>query len=414
MNALAATAILALCAAATATATPMSRVMLNSSDAGGARCLDGSPFGYYLRRSAAADTAATSSSSWIIFLEGGGLCVEPIDCLSRAKSALGSSTKWGATWTPGTDGAQDILSDDVTTNPSFAGFNHVYMPYCSGDTWTGTRLEKDLYGLNFAGHLNLRAAIAHLNATQGFGDTATEILFMGSSAGGIGTFQNADYAREAWFPRRAVVKAAPVSGYYFPSPVISFPQFAFNVTKPAVGWPAAQYFTRWFQSALDVSCAAAHPGSDAHRCWDASFLYKYIDTPLFVVENRFDQNQIEECFFDPVKLNTSKTRGFVRDYGRRMMASMNTTVRGARGLAKGDGLFLTSCLQHTGDFCIQDGPAIAGMRLRDVLPRWFAHGADGAGAQHVDGCNAALGTDDPCNAQCSCHAPTDAAPFALR
>ena len=54
----------------------------------GARCLDGSPSGYYYREGAAADSV-------VIFLEGGGLCVEPIDCLDRAKGNLGARAREG-------------------------------------------------------------------------------------------------------------------------------------------------------------------------------------------------------------------------------------------------------------------------------------------------------------------------------
>ena len=50
----------------------------------GARTLDGSPSGYYYREGA-------EKESFVVFLQGGGLCVEPIDCIARSKGALGSS-----------------------------------------------------------------------------------------------------------------------------------------------------------------------------------------------------------------------------------------------------------------------------------------------------------------------------------
>ena len=50
----------------------------------GARCLDGSPSGYYFR-------PGVESDKFVIFLQGGGLCVTPVDCLHRAKGPLGSS-----------------------------------------------------------------------------------------------------------------------------------------------------------------------------------------------------------------------------------------------------------------------------------------------------------------------------------
>mmetsp|Transcript_121787 Transcript_121787/g.192884 ORF Transcript_121787/g.192884 Transcript_121787/m.192884 type:complete len:128 (+) Transcript_121787:3-386(+) len=52
----------------------------------GAQCLDHSPAGYYIRKQ--------DPSKWLIFLEGGGLCVTPFDCLARRDSAQGSSKYW--------------------------------------------------------------------------------------------------------------------------------------------------------------------------------------------------------------------------------------------------------------------------------------------------------------------------------
>ena len=64
-------------------ADPMKRILFSDEATHffGARCLDGSSSGYYYRPGTGKD-----ASSFAIFLEGGGLCVEPIDCLERAKA----------------------------------------------------------------------------------------------------------------------------------------------------------------------------------------------------------------------------------------------------------------------------------------------------------------------------------------
>ena len=111
------------------------------------RCLDGSTFGYYIRRS----KSGVNSNKWIFLLEGGGLCVEPIDCIIRKNTDQGSSLYWSNTFMPGTDGMKDILLDDIEANPSFYDYNHVYLKYCSGDTWTGARTSFDRFGLWFSG-----------------------------------------------------------------------------------------------------------------------------------------------------------------------------------------------------------------------------------------------------------------------
>jgi hypothetical protein len=52
--------------ATAAAATPWSRVMLTDATKRGARCLDGSPGGYFLRRG--------DPKRWIVFMQGGGWC----------------------------------------------------------------------------------------------------------------------------------------------------------------------------------------------------------------------------------------------------------------------------------------------------------------------------------------------------
>ena len=44
------------------------------------KCLDGSNAGYYIRK---AENSSSSKDKWVIYLKGGGLCVEPIDCYER-------------------------------------------------------------------------------------------------------------------------------------------------------------------------------------------------------------------------------------------------------------------------------------------------------------------------------------------
>ena len=183
------------------------------------RCLDGSPFGYYIRRS----TSTVNSRKWIFLLEGGGLCVEPIDCIARKNSDEGSSSYWDNSFIPGTDGLKDILSDNPEENSFFFDYNHVYLKYCSGDTWTGTKNSFDKFGLWFSGHNNIKAAVQHINETEQLIE-ATHVLFLGLSAGGIGVHNNADYFRERWLSSNTKFRAASVGGFYFPGPVIMFPE----------------------------------------------------------------------------------------------------------------------------------------------------------------------------------------------
>ena len=82
-----------------------------------ARCLDGSPSGYYFR----AATDPTNANDWLFLLDGGGICTTKEDCLNRTHGDLGSSVHWPRSFL--------LNSTDLTTpNPKnpFAGYNMVY------------------------------------------------------------------------------------------------------------------------------------------------------------------------------------------------------------------------------------------------------------------------------------------------
>ena len=79
------------------------------------RCLDGSPAVYYIAENA-------SSSSWVVWLEGGGICRTQDDCEQRAKGSLGSSTKYPATMAA----PREMLSSDPELNPDLHTWNRAF------------------------------------------------------------------------------------------------------------------------------------------------------------------------------------------------------------------------------------------------------------------------------------------------
>jgi len=45
------------------------------------QCLDGSGYGYYVRRA----LSPSAQDKWVLYLQGGGLCVTQVDCEARLK-----------------------------------------------------------------------------------------------------------------------------------------------------------------------------------------------------------------------------------------------------------------------------------------------------------------------------------------
>ena len=71
-----------------------------------------------------------------------------------------SSDRWPSVKTIG-----GILSADPNENPHFADANHVYVPYCSSDSWSGTQKGSNEFGqqsYSFMGSYIVREVIKEL------------------------------------------------------------------------------------------------------------------------------------------------------------------------------------------------------------------------------------------------------------
>jgi hypothetical protein len=76
--------------------TTWQKVLMTEAVAHGAVCLDGSAGGYYLRRGG----GRAPTQRFVIFMQGGGWCTSPLNCLNRtivSGGQLGSSHSWGDT-----------------------------------------------------------------------------------------------------------------------------------------------------------------------------------------------------------------------------------------------------------------------------------------------------------------------------
>ncbi|CAI5502374.1 unnamed protein product, partial [Closterium sp. Naga37s-1] len=140
--------------------TPNATLVLLANNTFGAKCLDGSPPGYYFRPGAAAGRLR-----WHIYLPGGAWCVTPADCSARAGTRLGSSKSFPAN--PAHYAAQlrppfeGILSGSAQQNPAMYQWNLVRLIYCDGGGYAGTR-----------GALNVSAAPAPPNASAAANSTS--------------------------------------------------------------------------------------------------------------------------------------------------------------------------------------------------------------------------------------------------
>lgn len=264
------------------------RLLPNST----AKCIDGSAAGYYFR---APDN--TTTDEWVIFLQGGGICTSPTTCQERAFTPLGSSQYWMIY----NNNPPPILRNDDDLNP-FKNANHIWIPYCSGDAFAGNKTYED-YSLTFNGHEIVKSVVADL-LTWGLAN-ASHVLLTGESAGGLGTFFNADAVAEQiraeTNKQDVVIKASPLGGYYFAQEMSDFLGWSQGNYDEDFGLGKARDLQAFFDGVPDASCAAAHPTNLA-ECFTVGRLLKYIQTPLLIAENLYDPSKIvDELGLEPGK-----------------------------------------------------------------------------------------------------------------
>jgi len=89
---------------------------------------------------------------------------------------------------------------------------------------------------------------------------AQRVLLSGSSAGGLGTFVNADYVADKLAPYGVSVFANPQGGFFFPA-VTAYPQFTAGFLGPPYAFQNDTIFDETFNAYPNAACIAAHDPS---------------------------------------------------------------------------------------------------------------------------------------------------------
>lgn len=183
--------------------------------------------------------------------------------------------------------------------------------------------------LYFRGYRNWQAIILRLSADFGL-DKATDLVVSGDSAGGLSTYWHADGFQQM-LPNTRVV-AAPDSGYFY--------DFGW---QPWGDELAALVALNNGTAGLNQGCVAAKvaAGYDPVSCAFPDISTPYIQTPLFVMNSRYDP-----ALDDIVANENGKNATNVQLIGDTLQAYVQLTALNRPGNAA----FLTSCHQHCGQW----------------------------------------------------------------
>ena len=327
-------------------------------------CNDGSRAGYYIRRN-------YQSKRWIVFLEGmflfnlftqikdlkyiyiigGMICHNEQSCNERMarEQYLMSSNNWGPEKSVG-----GILSADPEENPYYSDANHVFVPYCSSDSWSGTK--KDSQGLTFMGRLIVQEVIKELSSYQGllFGQ---ELFLAGSSAGAIGVLLNVDFVAQLVQPNVAV-RGIVDSGWFLDNQESN--RFLHDLKEGIKMWEAH----------VNDDCARNYP-EELYQCYLGYKVHPFIKSPLFIFQWQFDSFQLHA---ENVAVPTSPDPAqwnFIHTIGANLRKSFKDI----------DHVFSPACIEHTA--ITKEGwntVEVDGVSLPDALYCWSSSLPDAVNA----------------------------------
>lgn len=356
--------------------TDLTRHVIDTTRFPEAVCNDGTPAIFYY----GAATRPEDENKWIIFLQGGGSCVDGQSCAERwcsIDTAYGLHKMSSSQSKPQIRGA-GFLSPDPENR--FGSWNRVLIYYCSSDTWAGTSTRTVSAALNgaasreyvihFRGSRIVDSVLDTLrnatpagrrrvarhdasNATSPWPDldSATAVMFAGSSAGGAGVRNNLDRAGARLRATNPdVVFRGVIDAIYFPlSENRDFTKSTFCAAD--VRGCSYEGFTRgrWdsvqvelYDSRGDASCVDWHtanaPGTE-WRCGDGEHVnLHHLTTPFFLRQDLLDENiaadYVEAGFGTP------------SDYARAIESEMRNlpVPEEARGAVPGQ--FVPQCTDH--------------------------------------------------------------------
>nr|CAH7747488.1 unnamed protein product [Callosobruchus chinensis] len=238
-------------------------------------CNDGSQAGFYLRKS-------HSSKMWIIFLEGGWYCYDHHSCRNRwlKQRHYMTSSHW-----PDTRDVGGMLSPLASENPFWYNANHVFVAYCTSDSWSGSRPPTAGQPFGFMGSLVVGQVIRDL-LPLGL-ENGTEVLLAGSSAGGVGVMLNLDFVKELLHDelqlRYITVRGITDSGWFLDRTPYA------PTNKPTVD--AIKKGMEMWRGKVPRRCREEYL-QEPWRCYFGYRIYPTLKSDLFVFQWLFDEAQI--------------------------------------------------------------------------------------------------------------------------
>lgn len=242
----------------------------------------------------------------------------------------------------------DILSNDSTENPLFHNYSHVLVPYCSSDAWLANRSnpdkmsiaefseERDADNFVYKGRVIFQAVFEELLQDYNLSN-ASELVLVGSSAGGIGVLNNLDWVEDrlrnasAWNVRiMTIIDSSwfiPFSGYH------------------AVNWSEGQARAFGINQPACMDRSLGFPCCTSPACLFRNKHLRPSHFPIFAISSIYDIFTLERPLRDNIQTSEANDLDLLRllnSYG----ALMNQSFMEGYNTYPNLTLYTSSCTQH--------------------------------------------------------------------
>ena len=348
-------------------ATPMRRNFLDDaySKAVNARCLDGSTPAYYLRKASRKE----NSTKFIVYFQGGGWCYSLAECVARAATPIGSSSTYPETL----QSKGGIVDPDPEKNPNFHSWNHVWVPYCDGTSWSGNRVKPVKVGnttIYYRGRANMQALAAALRRDAGM-ESATDVIMDGGSAGGLTVLLHADFFGSL-LPSASKFAAIGDAGWFRPSMALDKVGYTESIRVMVANSNATS----------DFDCIRSQ--KEVSNCFFAPTVFPHLSTKMFILEGAYDSWQLHHILgfpcatYEQTLEHCSKAQNAsLENYGDAMRASIRSALESTRHHKQTSGAFVSQCIIHVQSAFNENHDVWHGM-LRvneetphDVVSEWY-------------------------------------------
>ena len=294
----------------------------------GALCLDGTRSGFYFRKG-----FKGGESKWIVYLEGGAWCSSKKSCYYRSTTNLGSSDKFRPIYR-----TSGLLSHVYKENPDFYNWNVAFVRYCDGASFAGNRSKpikvkgKLIY---FRGKRILSAVIDDL-LEDGM-EHAENVIFSGTSAGGLAAILHADYFRSR-VPGNIPVYVLSDGGFFVDAPTIKGRHlFRHQMQRVCKLHKCSR--------GVNQECVTKMKRKDSWKCLFPQYLLPHVRSPLFIVNPLYDSWQLGNILkvgcVSRLENCSDDEQAAIKKYKQLTLEALNPIQSSSRV-----GLFADSCVLH--------------------------------------------------------------------